>query len=262
MMEPRRVFITGASSGIGAGLARHYAQPGATLGLVARRLEMLQNLARELQESGAVAYPYAGDVSDTDGLRGIIEQYLSRSGGVDVVIASAGVGLKYAEHERTPDQVSRLMSTNVSGLVNTLLPFVPTMVSQRCGVLVGISSVAGFRAMPWHSAYCASKAAVKTYIDGLRMELRGTGVHAMTVCPGFIDTALLEKTPRTPFLLDVPTAVRKITRAIARRRKTYVFPWPWRLLNPIWTRVPEALLSKFIPPPDDADRHQHPTTGY
>lgn len=249
MPEFRRVFITGATSGLGRGLARHYARPGAVLGLVARRGKMLQDLATDLQAEGATVHAYTQDVGDTKGLDDVIKRYLEAADGVDLVIANAGVGLKYAVHESTAEQVVQMININVNGVVNTLMPFVPGMLEQRAGILVGLSSVAGFRAMPWRSAYCASKAAVKTYMDGVRMELRGTGVHAMAICPGFVDTPLTDDTPSRAFLLDVPTAVRKIARAIERRRKTFVFPWQWKFLNPLWTRIPEALLVKVIPSP-------------
>lgn len=258
MNKHRRVFITGASSGLGAGLARYYARPGAEIGLLARRADLLQDLANEVAGAGATAHLYCQDVRDTDAMGKVIEQYLQHSGGIDVVIANAGVGLNYNAHEASAKQAATLMHINVTGVINTLLPFLPVMRSQREGTLVALSSVAGFRALPWRSAYCASKAAVRIYMDGLRMELHASGVHAMTICPGFVDTALTQDTPDRMFLLDVPTAVRKITRAIEKRRKTYIFPWPWRLLNPIWTLVPEVLLRKLVPPTSDMNNTPHP----
>lgn len=251
-MDPlQRVFITGASSGLGEGLARHYAVRGAVLGLVARRAEKLKTLADDLQSCGAQAHIYPQDVSDTAAMSQIAAHFFSAAGGIDLVIANAGVGLKFSVQEETADQVVRLMNTNVNGVINTLLPFIPAMVARGSGVLVGMSSTAAFRALPWRSAYCASKAAVKVYMDGIRMELRGTGVHAMSICPGFVDTPLTTDTPQRVFLVDVPVAVRKIARAIERRRNTCVFPWQLRILRHVWPRIPERWLVKMIPPPTD-----------
>lgn len=245
----QRVFITGASSGLGDGLARHYAKPGATLGLVARRTALLDALAKELRDAGATAHVYAGDVADTAAMRATSERFVADAGGVDLVVANAGVGIRSALHEGNSEEVAQLLQINVIGVTNTLIPFVPTMLAQRSGVLCAVSSVAGLRAMPGRVAYSASKGAVTQFMDGLRMDLHGTGVHAMTICPGFVRTPMTEGMKGMLFAVDCDFAVRVMAESIDARRDTFVFPWQMNLLKQLMTRAPEWMLRRLVPKP-------------
>lgn len=249
MSELKRVFITGASTGLGHGLALHYARPGAVLGLVARRRELLEELKAECEKRGATAHVYAQDVADTAGMGRVIDEYLQAAGGVDLVVANAGVGIRSALLEGRADEVAWLMGINVIGVTNTVVPFVPAMVRQGSGVLVAIGSVAGHRALPGRAAYSASKACVKAFMDGLRMDLAGTGVHAMTLMPGFVTTPLTAHNPQMMFVIDVETAVREMTTAIEKERSTFTFPWQMRLLSGVMKVAPEAVLRKLAPKP-------------
>jgi short-subunit dehydrogenase len=245
-----RVFITGASSGIGEGLARRYAGPGVSLGLVARRRELLDALAAELREQGATVQVYAADVADTAAMKTIVGSFLEAAGGVDLVVANAGVGIRSALDKGESAEVARLMAINVIGVTNTVVPFVPAMLAQKSGVLAAISSAAGWRALPGRSAYSASKAAVITFMDGLRMELTGTGVHAMTICPGFVRTpmtAVLHH--KLPFLVELDDAIAEIAGAIDRRARSWTFPWQFRLLVPFFRLAPEWVIRRITPPP-------------
>ena len=143
MKPSNRVFITGASSGLGEGLARHYGHTGAVIGLVARRAQKLEALADDLQSRGAEAHIYSQDVSDTAAMAQAADHFLSAAGGIDLVIANAGVGLKFSVQEETADQIVRLMNTNVNGVINTLLPFIPAMVAQHSGARVCSSEKSG-----------------------------------------------------------------------------------------------------------------------
>jgi len=244
-----RIFITGASSGIGDGLARRLARADVTLGLVARREEVLARLAEDLRRRGATVHDYAADVMDTLEMKRIAGAFLESAGGVDLVVANAGVRAHGGLLEGEVCDVAKLMRVNVVGVTNTIVPFVPAMVAQGSGVLVAIASVAGFRALPGRTAYSASKAAVITFMDGLRMELAGTGVHAMPVCPGFVATPLTARvTHRMPFLLTVDQAVDEILDAVERRRKRWIFPWQMRVLVPLLRLVPDWLLTRLSPP--------------
>lgn len=245
----QRVFITGASTGLGEGLAHHYAKPGAVIGLLARRRELLEALSLALVEKGATVHVYAADVADTRAVREAGEDFVARAGGVDLVVANAGIGIKDGAQQGDASEIARLMGVNVVGVTNTIAPFIPTMRAQKSGVLCAVSSIAGYRALPGRGAYSASKAAVIVYMDALRMELMGTGVHAMTLCPGFVDTPLTKGNKGMFFLMTVDEAVRHMTFAIARRRRTYAFPWQMDLVRRAFQIVPEWVLRRAAPPP-------------
>ncbi len=249
MSEPHRVFITGASTGLGRGLALHYARQGAVLGLVARRRELLEELQGLCEQQGAEVHVYAQDVADTAGMGGVIQSFLASAGGADLVIANAGVGIKSGLLEGNASEVAWLMGVNVIGVTNTIVPFVPALLQQGSGTLVAIGSVAGHRALPGRAAYSASKACVKMFMDGLRMDLTGSGVHAMTLMPGFVETPLTANNPQMFFVLDVDTAVQQMTRAIAQERGTFTFPWQMRLLSGVMKVAPEAMMRKAAPKP-------------
>jgi short-subunit dehydrogenase len=245
----KRVFITGASSGMGEGLARHYGVAGATLGLVARRADVLTKLADELRAGGATVHVYPVDVADTAGMKKAAQTFVKAAGGIDLVIANAGVGIKSHLKDGGSEDIARLFQVNVIGVTNTVVPFCPTMVAQKEGVLCAISSMAGHRAMPGRVAYSASKKAVTQFMDGARMELAGTGVHAMTVCPGFVRTPMTTGIKDMPFAVECDVAVREIVDAIAARKATVTFPWQMNVLKEVLTRAPEWVVRRTAPKP-------------
>lgn len=247
MSSLSRVFITGASTGLGEGLAHHYGKEGATLGLVARRQELLEQHKKDLEAKGARVLVYARDVADTDGMRTAIDDFLGQAGGADLVVANAGVGIKDRIREGEAKEIAWLMNINVVGVTNTVVPFVPGMLEQGSGVLCAVSSFAGHRGLPRRTAYSASKAAVTTFMDALRMDLHGSGVHAMTLCPGFVKTPLTEHNPQMMFVIDVEKAVDYMVGAIDARRRTYTFPWQMNLLKEVVVRAPEAMMRRMAP---------------
>lgn len=240
----QRVFITGASSGIGAALARYYAARGAVLGLVARRRAALQELLATLPGEHAV---YTVDVADEAGLRLAAADFSARFGVPDVVVANAGVSVgTLTEEEGDLRAFERVMRTNVLGMVATFQPFVAPMRARGSGRLVGIASVAGIRGLPGAGAYSASKAAVIAYLESLRVELHGSGVKVVTIAPGYIETPMtaVNRYPM-PFMLPADDAARRFVRAIDAGAGYAVIPWQMgvvakllRLLpNPIFDRV-------------------------
>ncbi|HQE37745.1 MAG TPA: SDR family oxidoreductase [Zoogloea sp.] len=240
----QRVFITGASSGIGAALARYYAARGAVLGLVARRRAALQELLATLPGEHAV---YTVDVADEAGLRQAAADFSARFGVPDVVVANAGVSVgTLTEEEGDLRAFERVMRTNVLGMVATFQPFVAPMRARGSGRLVGIASVAGIRGLPGAGAYSASKAAVIAYLESLRVELHGSGVKVVTIAPGYIETPMtaVNRYPM-PFMLPADEAARRFVRAIDAGAGYAVIPWQMgvvakllRLLpNPIFDRV-------------------------
>ena len=236
-----KVFLTGASSGIGEALARYYAGRGATLGLFARREVELGRVANAL--APATVALYAGDVRDASALVHAGADFIAQFGVPDIVIGNAGIsrGVLTGEAADLPVFQS-VFDTNVQGLVQTFQPFVAAMVEARRGVLVGVASVAGFRGLPGSGAYSASKAAAINYLESLRVELAGSGVAVLTICPGFIATPMTAKNPYwMPFLLAPDKAARLIARAIERRRRFYVLPWQMAWVGRLLKVMPRPL---------------------
>jgi hypothetical protein len=235
-----KVIITGASSGIGKALALEYARRGATLGLMARREDLLVQLAASLPVR---SHTYAVDVTDARALAAAAQDFTVRAGCPDIVIANAGVSAGtltgHAEDNEVFDEVIRV---NLIGMMLTFQPFVEAMKRQRNGILVGIASVAGFRGLPGAAAYSASKAAAISYLESLRVELRGSGIAVVTICPGYIATPLTAKNPyRMPFLMEPAVAASKIAAAIAARKRFYVLPWQMALVGWMLRRLPRPL---------------------
>lgn len=237
-----KVFITGASSGIGAALARHYANQGATLGLVARRGELLQELAAKLDVPVAT---YALDVRNADALSQAAQDFIERFGVPDIVIANAGVSRgTLTENKEDSTAVRAIMDINVLGMVHTFQPFIAAMrqAGQNKGQrsLVGIASVAGIRGLPGAGAYSASKAAAISYLESLRVEMAPGGIHVTTIAPGYIRTAMTDVNAyKMPFLMEADVAAAKFARAIANKRRFVVIPWQMGFL---------MRLMRFVPP--------------
>ena len=240
-----KVFITGASSGLGAALAAYYAARGAVLGLAARRADKLAEVAATLAATSTV---YALDVADHAALASAAADFCSRHGTPDIVIANAGIsaGTQCGNPEDLA-VLERVLQTNVTGLAATLSPFVEPMRNRRSGALVGIASVAGFRGLPGNGAYSASKAAAINWLEALRVELHGSGVRVVTVCPGYIDTPMTEANRfPMPFLLSAGDAARRIARAIERASTLVVLPWQIRLTFSFLRRTPNWLFDRLF----------------
>jgi hypothetical protein len=236
----RKVIITGASSGIGRALALEYAAHGATLGLIARRADLLTQLAASLP---VPSYTYAVDVTHARSLAMAAEDFVARVGIPDVVIANAGVSAGTLTGNSEDNAVfEEIMAVNVIGMMLTFQPFVEAMKRQREGVLAGIASVAGFRGLPGASAYSASKAAAISYLESLRVELHGSGVSVVTICPGYVASSMTSMNPyRMPFLMDAGVAASKMAAAIAARKRFYVLPWQMALVGWVLRRLPRPL---------------------
>ena len=241
----RRIFITGASSGIGEALARHYAAPQTALGLAARRAEALEALAAALPGEHAV-YPL--DVGDGAALAAAAEDFVARFGAPDLVIANAGVSVGTRGSElRDVEKLRRVLEVNVAGLAATLAAFAPSMRAARSGTLAGIASVAGVRGLPGAGAYSASKAAAIAWLESLRVELAGSGVAVVTVCPGYVDTPLTRVNRyRMPFLLPAPEAARRIARAIEAKKRLAVIPWQMAIVALVLRALPGALYDRLM----------------
>ncbi|MBK7791902.1 MAG: SDR family oxidoreductase [Betaproteobacteria bacterium] len=257
MDRVRNVFITGAGSGIGAALAKRYAATGANVGLFARRQSALDAVAATLPDPARVA-TWAGDVGDAAALAAAIAAFCDRFGVPDVVVANAGVSRgTLTEFAEDAAAFRAILETNVLGMVHTFQPCIAPMREARRGVLVGIASVAGFRGLPGAGAYSASKAAAISYLESLRVELAGTGVAVVTICPGYVATPMTAGNPyRMPFLIDADAGARLIERAILRRRRFYVFPWPMAVVGALLRRLPRPLYDRLFRNAPRKPRHR------
>ncbi|MGH8631570.1 MAG: SDR family oxidoreductase [Burkholderiales bacterium] len=241
--ETPRVVITGASSGIGRALAREYARRGAILGLVGRRRDALEELAASLPVRCLV---YAADVRDAMVLSAAARHFMQRAGTPDIVIANAGISAGNDSAEAADNAVfEEILATNVTGMMLSFQPFLETMKRRRGGVLAGMASVAGFRGLPGASAYSASKAAAISYLESLRVELRGSGIRVVTICPGYIATPMTagNRYPM-PFLMPADAAARSIVVAIDRGSRFHVLPWQMALVGWLLRRLPRPLYDR------------------
>ena len=237
------VFITGPSSGIGEHLAYVYARRGAHLGLAARRKEQLKRVAETCTDLGATVEIYPLDVQHAKRCKEAVNTFLHAAGGIDIVIANAGVA--GPDHISSGDaaHINYMLTTNILGVTNVVIPFLPRMKAQGSGKIVIVSSVAGFRGLGRRGGYSASKAAVRIMADSWRHTLTHHGIQVTTICPGFIQTPMVEKNRfPMPFLMDVAVAAEKIVAAIDHGKKMYILPWQWRVIVPVLRILPDGLI--------------------
>ncbi len=231
-----KVVISGASSGIGEALARHYGREGHVLGLLSRR--------RPEVESAAF---YSVDVSDAHAVSAAASDFLGRFGAPDLVIANAGISSgAQAEALEDVEKLRRILEVNVVGMAATLAAFAPAMRSRGSGTLVGVASVAGFRGLAGSSAYSASKSAAITWLESLRVEMRGSGVAVVCICPGYIDTPMTQVNRfRMPFLISADEFARRMARAVEAKRRLAVIPWQMAAVSLLLRAAPGWLYDRL-----------------
>ena len=247
-MAGKLVFITGASSGIGQALAWRYHQAGWQLALAARRTGEIEAWARASGVPPGRVTIYSADVADTESIVDAGRSCIVRQGVPDVVIANAGisVGVDTAMREDL-DVIARTFATNNVGLAATFHPFIEGMVRRRSGTLVGIASVAGIRGLPGHGAYCASKAAVISYCESLRGELRASGVKVVTISPGYIDTPLTRQNRYSmPFLMRPEDFADSAFRTIEAGTSYRVIPWQMGVVAKLLRALPNPLFDRLL----------------
>lgn len=247
---PRSILITGASSGIGAALARHYAAPGVRLALCGRDGGRLQEEAAKCTAQGAAVESRILDTTDREAMRAWLIEADERAP-LDLVIANAGVSGGTRDSVESEAQVRHIFAVNVDGVLNTVLPLLPRMVARRRGQIALMSSIASFRGFPSAPAYSGTKAAVRVWGEGLRGDLMAYGVGVSVICPGFVVSRMSAANDYPmPFLMSAEKAAAIIARGLARNRGRIAFPWPmyfitWLLgvlppgwLDPLLTRLP------------------------
>jgi NAD(P)-dependent dehydrogenase (short-subunit alcohol dehydrogenase family) len=234
------LVISGASSGIGLALARYYLERGAIIAAFARRGELLQQLSAQFPDK---VFPYTLDVRDAAAISAAAEDFMARVGVPDIVIANAGVSIgTLTRHAEDNDVFRHVMDINVLGAVQTFQPFLDKMREAGSGRLVGIASVAGFRGLPGAGAYSASKAALISYMESLRLEVRGSGIKVVTICPGYIRTPMTDvNSYPMPFMLEVDDAAHRFARVIERGCSFKVVPWQMGLVGRVMKILPNWL---------------------
>ena len=226
-------------------LAQHYLEQGAIVGAIARRADLLQSLSEKFPRQ---VYCYPLDVRDAVAMQTAARNFIERIGIPDIVIANAGVSVgTLTEHPEDMAAFQQVMDINVLGMVKTFQPFVQAMRDKGQGTLVGIASVAGFRGLPGVGAYSASKAAAISYLESLRVELHGSGVKVVTICPGYIKTPMTAINPYSmPFILDADEAASRIARAIERQTMFTVIPWQMGLIGRVLKLLPRRLYDRLF----------------
>jgi short-subunit dehydrogenase len=244
----RLAFVTGASSGIGQALALRYHQAGWRLALVARRADAIAQWAQAQGLAPDRWRAYHADVAQTDSIVAAGQACIATQGLPDVVVANAGISIGVDTAVRADlDVIARTYATNNVGLAATFHPFIDAMVQRGAGTLVGIASVAGIRGLPGHAAYCSSKAAVISYCESLRGELRPHGVRVVTIAPGYVDTPLTQRNRYgMPFLMKAEDFADAAFRTIAAGRSYRVIPWQMGVVAKALRLLPDPLFDRVL----------------
>jgi short-subunit dehydrogenase len=240
------VLITGASSGIGRALAVELGRRGARVGLFARRTELLLEVAEEIERAGGKALVLTGDVRSMTNVDEAAARMREHWEHIDVLVANSGTGVVAPATSLRAQEATDIISINTIGVINSVAAVLPGMLARGEGQLVAISSLAAFRGLPKSAAYSASKAAVSTFFESLRVDLQGTGVGVTIIHPGFIKTPLTaDRKGKLLFLMELDAAIKHIIRAIEQRRRTYAFPWQLATLVRLARWMPDALYDRL-----------------
>ena len=227
MSDPIRAVVTGATSGLGRELAVQLGRRGWRVAVTGRRADALKETARLVREAGGEPLPLAGSVTDDDEVRAHYALIKARWGGLDWAVLNAGVSESMDAKVFSSELVRWTFDANVFGVCRWLEAVLPGMLAQRSGVVAGVASLAAFRGLPRSGPYSASKAALVTLLESARVDLRGTGVDVVTVCPGFIKSEMTGRNDPggMPFLMETVDGAAAILRGIDARRRVAHFPW-------------------------------------
>jgi short-subunit dehydrogenase len=240
-------FVTGASTGLGYELARQLVAAGYDVALVARRLPLLEALKKELDPLGRRVLVLAADVSHWEEIKEAVDRTEKELGPIDLLIANAGVSLDAPLKRFNVAEARQVYEVNVIGLMQTVAAVLPYFMERKRGHIVGVSSLAAYISFPRSTVYCSSKAAVSSYLDGLRLELMPLGIPVTTICPGFVRTPMTQKNKfKMPFLLDAPEAARIMLRGIEARKAMVHFPSPLAIGVRLLRFIPGPVLRQIL----------------
>jgi short-subunit dehydrogenase len=223
----RVVLITGASSGLGASFAEAYARPQTVLGLLGRDRRRLEGTANACEERGATVSAEAIDVTDAPAMAAWLCRF-DREHPIDLLIANAGTsaGPDPDSPSEGVELATRQIRVNLLGAINTVEPLLPALCARRSGHIAVVASIAAYRGLPYSPGYCASKAGLRAYAEGLRSRLEPRGIGMTIVCPGFFDSPMTDRFDGpTPFLRSADQAARIVKHGIDRGRRRVAFPW-------------------------------------
>ena len=241
----KSIFLTGASGGLGEGMARGFARRGYALALTARRTDKLDVLADELRKSGSPNVLVRGlDVTDYESVPRVIGEAADALGGLDVVVANSGIGGATPIGKGAFAAARQVIETNLLGAMATVDAAVELFYRQGRGHVVGVTSVAAVRGLPNQGAYSASKSGLSRYLEAVRAEVAGKGIHVTDLAPGFIDTEINRHMPSRPFVVSAETGTEAMVTLIeAETSFAYVPRMPWTLLAQVLKVLPSRLLT-------------------
>jgi len=240
-------MITGASSGIGEALCKHYANENVSIALVARRKDLLENVAEQCEILGANTYIYNCDVTNQQEIGLAAKAFIDAVGVPDIVIANAGTRVEEDIFFKNTDACEENMKVNYFGLVNTFLPFIESMTDAKHGHFVAISSIGSLRSTPNSGAYSASKSAVNLWTEGLRLRMKSYNISVTTICLGFVDTGMTEELDFwMPGILTSDEAAIKISRVIEKKERQIILPFTAKFIWGIFMYMPDKLYDRFI----------------
>jgi short-subunit dehydrogenase len=259
MTKDRVCFITGASSGLGRGLAIRLAREGYSMGLSARREEELNEVAGIIRRAGGTARVFPADVSDRNEVAEAVGGCRESLGPVDLLLANAGVSINTRIEAFDVQEVEKVLRVNLLGAVYATEAVLPEMLARRNGQIVAMSSLAGFGGLPMSAAYSASKAGMTNFFESLRIDLRGSGVDVTVITPGFVRSPMTDHNRHAmPFLVEPDPAVELMARAILRRKKSLAFPWPLATVAGVARLLPRPVYDWVT---SRIDRRKSPEAG-
>jgi short-subunit dehydrogenase len=238
--------VTGASSGIGAELARQLAAAGAKVGMLSLPDSGLEETAEAIRKQGGTALAIAADVGEPCSVKSALDTFARELGAIDLLILNAGIGMFTAVETFSAAALEKMLRVNLLGIAYPIEFVLPAMLQRQRGHIVGVSSLSSYRGMPYYSGYCASKAAVATLLEGFRIELRPYGIAVTTVRPGFVRTPMTSGFAAPRFIQEVEPAVRTILRGIADRRAEINFPWQSALIMQLSRWVPSRVYDRIV----------------